>query len=57
MVPFSRSLPHRQLRNMFPAERLPTWDHCRIGSLENILRHFGKVRLDHCRIGSLETGR
>ena|GEM_PF-3575391 len=30
-------------------------DHCRIGSLENILFQIGAISTDHCRIGSLEN--
>ena len=33
----------------------PASDYCRIGSLENVKRHFPLFTTDYCRIGSLEN--
>ena len=35
----------------------PASDYCRIGSLENVKRHFPLFTTDYCRIGSLENER
>ena len=42
-------MPQRQLRKKIAFAILDSYDHCRVGSLENVGFPFLHVRFDYCR--------